>query len=250
MAKRYFSKVSRRRIRAEFACARFAYDNGVPTWRPDHISEDGRSIVGSRVEATPLSVYVMRRPWRMRGLMAELGRIHAGMHRLEPAAAGLRPWRVSVRLPLAEGAIPGLSERQMARANDILRDAMPDAGFCHGDLAPANLRVREGRPALFDWGRAGVGVRAVDVANAYCFLFGMPARARAVPGRARLAFRARAAETYLSAYVEASGAPRLPIELWALWKLARVPRHEARPLQRSLAEGAFLRLLDRVTDAL
>lgn len=243
--KRYFGAVSKRRVKAEYRCARMAYDGGVPTWRPDFVARGGRSIVGSRVEGVSLSAMGVRRPWAVPSLMAELGRLHAAVHRLEPAppAPG---WRVRTRLPLADGSIGGLSPAAMVRVNEILSAAQETTGFCHGDLAPNNVRVHDGRLSLLDWGRSGIGVQALDVGLTYCFLLCMPYGGLKVPARLRLRFRLFCADAYLDAYASATGARPLASEIWALHWLCREAELPERAASRALIEGARDRLRERV----
>ncbi|MFD1331180.1 aminoglycoside phosphotransferase family protein [Methylopila musalis] len=240
VVKRYFADVARARIVWEFRNARLAYEHGVPTWRPDALSEDGRSIVGQRVTGETLSALAARRPWRAIALMGELARIHAHIHRLPPPP-GCRRWRRHVKPSIVDSLAPHLGPAAIERARDLLLAS--ESGFCHGDLSPSNVLVDGGRLTVLDWGRSGVGPIAADVGRAYAFILCAAPGGAPTPLPLRLAYRFRLAEAYLAAYLAESGRMRAPIAAWAAVTLAAAASDARRTApSRALAQAALERV--------
>lgn len=71
----------------------------------------------------------------------------------------------------AEGLVDAAAVRRLAREALEVSDEPVVAGFTHGDLIPGNLLVDGGRlTAILDWGGAGHGDRAQDLAPAWAVL--------------------------------------------------------------------------------
>lgn len=247
VVKRYFADVAKARIVWEFRNARLAYEHGVPTWRPDALGPDGRSIVGQRVEGATLSALAARRPWAAIPLMAELARIHAHIHRLPPPP-GCRRWRRRVKPAIADDLSAHLSPQALERVRDLLLAS--EQGFCHGDLSPSNVLVEGGRLMILDWGRSGVGPIAADVGRAYAFILSAAPGGAPAPLALRLAFRFRLAEAYLVAYLAESGRTRAVVEAWAAVTLASASVDARRTApSRALASAALQRVARAVERA-
>lgn len=120
------------------------------------------------------------------GLAAALGRFLAALQRVD-AAGGPEPGPhnffrggpVSTYAGEAERAVAALGDEIPAGAvRRVLDDALATRWECdpvwvHGDVAAANLLVRDGRlAAVIDFGSAAVGDPACDVVIAWTFLSG------------------------------------------------------------------------------
>ncbi|GLK76223.1 hypothetical protein GCM10008171_14770 [Methylopila jiangsuensis] len=238
IVKRYFPHIPQKLILSEYLCTRHAYEHGVPTWRPDELLDDGRSIVGSKLEGVSLSSFVTGRPWDAMAVMAQLGETHAAIHQT-PTFKGARLWRVRQRAPIAAKALPDFTPSDVDRVNEILGQDAAERGFCHGDLSPANVVVREKRLAVIDWGRAGVGCFVQDVARTFCFILYVRPKFGWVPSRMLLPFRMRLAQSYLSAYIAATGRSETAVLLWVACELARESRRLRREAIRALLRAAY-----------
>jgi aminoglycoside phosphotransferase (APT) family kinase protein len=148
-----------------------------------------------------------------RAFAADLGRFLAAMHRAD-AAGGPEPGEhnffrggsLSVYDAETRAALAALSDEVDARAAaTVWREALASTWgrppvWVHGDVAPGNLLVRDGRlRAVIDFGCAAVGDPACDLAIAWTF----------IDGDARTAFRA-ALPLDDGTWARGRG--------WALWK--------------------------------
>jgi len=174
-----------------------------------------------------------------RAFAADLARFLAALQRIDPAggpAAGAHSFHRGGSLAVydaqAREAIDRLNGRQDgARLRAIWDEAMAAERreppvWVHGDFAPRNLLVREGRlAAVIDFGGLAVGDPACDLAMAWTFL----------SGDGRLAFRDGLAALDEATWARGRG--------WALWKAAILasgvapgPADDVREAERVLAE--------------
>lgn len=132
--------------------------DGTDAWNSRHEPSNLAGDLANAVTSigTITDIDVQRRSARQRG------------GPLEPLIAQLHRW---LEHPLAANRIDiDAVERLADQANELI-DEPVEEGFVHGDLIPGNLLVDRGRlSAIIDWGGAGWGDPAQDLAPAWAVL--------------------------------------------------------------------------------
>jgi aminoglycoside phosphotransferase (APT) family kinase protein len=191
--------------------------------------------VMARVPGVPLIAAANGRPWRIPGLLVQLGAAHAELHRLGSPPADAYPGKVPANwLRLARrlsesggsGQLPA-SLRTIELVQDRLEVA--DPVVCHGDFHPGNVLAAPGGPVLhvIDWTNAGVGDRHGDIARTLLWFEIAAVAAPRPAGRLLMrVLRRRLQRAYLTGYRRVLPVDRERVRLWrpvsllAIWSAA------------------------------
>jgi aminoglycoside phosphotransferase (APT) family kinase protein len=185
--------------------------------------------VMARVPGVPL--VAAARGGRFTELLAQMGVVHAELHRLGSPPAHARPGNVPdkwLRLArrLAESGGCGqlaASLRQIEPVQDRLEVA--DPVLCHGDFHPGNVLVAPGGSALhvIDWTNVGVGDRHGDIAwTLLWFEIAAVAGPRAAGRVLMRLLRRRLERAYLNGYRRVLPVDRDRVQLWRPVSLLKI----------------------------
>lgn len=147
----------------EWRHATIAFECGAPAPKPiELINVRGqRGVVFERIDGPTMSQRMQRAPWRIAAYGKQLGRLHAGLHRLSapslPSLHERRRRNIDGSAYLPDELKPPLLD---------LLERLPEADtICHADFHPENIIFTAEGPLVIDWEGSMHGPSAADVAN-------------------------------------------------------------------------------------
>jgi len=219
VVKLYRATVSQKNIEAEWKATSVAFSAGLPAPAPleRYRSGDRQGIIFSDAGPQSMLRVISRQPWRMAGALSAMARLHACVHTQSSADSGLPQQQGVLRRKIGDARVPDAVKQQALAALNRLPDG---DRFCHGDLHPDNVMLKDGALTLIDWEKALCGVPAADVARTEMLI----RHGLHKPGRLERFFapimpvsvRDMAAWWYLRSYCSASGMSLTDIAAWRL----------------------------------
>ncbi|MEA2309667.1 MAG: hypothetical protein QOI65_1953 [Thermoleophilaceae bacterium] len=226
-------------VRMEAAALAAAAQAGAPVPAVyEQVTHEGRpGLVIERLSGEDLLTQLGRRPWTVRSVARETGRVHAELHRVAAPA----------ELPSAHDLIASRLERSDALPEGLRDEALRLLGelpagdrLCHGDFHPGNVLADETGPKVIDWHNAARGEPTADVARSWVVLevSPLPPGASAFDRRLAAIGRGRMLRGYMRAYSRAGtiAGDRLPqwVRVHAIQRLTQEIEGEREPLLRRL----------------
>jgi aminoglycoside phosphotransferase (APT) family kinase protein len=194
-------------------------------------------LVLERLAGDDLLAELRRRPWTVRSVARETGRVHAELHRVT-APAELPDGRelVASRIERSDAVPAGLRDEAFR-----LLDELPGGDqLCHGDFHPGNVLADPDGPKVIDWHNAARGEPTADVARSWVVLevSPLPPGASAFDRRLAAAGRGLLLRGYIRAYAKAGeiASDRLPrwVRVHAIQRLTQEIEGEREALLRRL----------------
>ena len=182
---------------------------------------EGRfGVVFERVDGPTMLEVITARPWLVPRLAAQLGALHARVHRAPvPPDAGLR--RLTDELRRKIGRVTLLSDAERTAALDQLSLLERQPGqlrLCHGDFHPGNVVLTPRGLVIIDWNDAMLGPPAADVARTRMLFLhgGDPPLVRGAKRRAAHTLRTALFALPLHRYHASSGIDQREVAKWQL----------------------------------
>jgi aminoglycoside phosphotransferase (APT) family kinase protein len=156
-------------VRMEAVALRAAAAAGAPVPAVyEQVVRDGRpGLVLERLSGHDLLAEIRRRPWRVRSIARQTGRVHAELHRVRaPAELPSGHELIAARIEPSD-AVPGQLRDEALR----LLDGLPEGDrLCHGDFHPGNVLDDPSGPKVIDWHNAARAEPTADVARTWVVL--------------------------------------------------------------------------------
>ncbi|MCP5156290.1 MAG: aminoglycoside phosphotransferase family protein [Ectothiorhodospiraceae bacterium] len=149
-------------VELEMTAASLARSQGVRTPAVAgtvHVAER-TGVVFQRIAGEPLAAVLTRAPWRYRGLVTALAKLHASIHR---CSGGALP-SAHARLGMEVQSAGGVSHARRSELAERVHRIAPDDRLCHLDFHLSNVLVADDGLWVIDWGKALSGAPLLDIA--------------------------------------------------------------------------------------
>jgi aminoglycoside phosphotransferase (APT) family kinase protein len=226
-------------VRMEAAALAAAAQAGAPVPAVyEQVTRDGRpGLVLERLSGEDLLSQLGDRPWTVRSVARQTGRVHAELHTVR-APSELPDGRELIASRIGPSdAVPAALRDEALRSLEELPDG---DRLCHGDFHPGNVLDDPDGPKVIDWHNAARGEPTADVARSWVVLevSPLPPGASAFDRRLASIGRGLLLRGYLRAYAKAGeiASERLPrwVRVHAIQRLTQEIEGEREPLLRRL----------------